>query len=178
MLRLPSLNRRRLLTDQPWIPSTSKLILPSATYCISLWGSLHLLSNPFTTATIPYITGTFKTIARIVQPYNIRVAHKPITTLRRLLINVKDKDIPEDIRGTVTKIKCCDYQATYVAETSEQKPWLASDWTQTSNKNWCHRESHRRTPFTDKTSNRLEHCDMYNVFYRLLSTTHFRKLVF
>ena len=27
-----------------------------------------------------------ETIARILQPYNIRVAHKPITTLRRLLL--------------------------------------------------------------------------------------------
>ena len=32
----------------------------------------------------------------MLQPYNIRVAHKPITTLRRLLANVKDKDKPED----------------------------------------------------------------------------------
>ena len=33
------------------------------------------------------------------------------------------------------------------------------------------------TPFTDETSNRLGLCDMYYVFYRLLSTTHFQKLV-
>ena len=34
------------------------------------------------------------------------------------------------------------------------------------------------TPFTDETSNRLGLCDMYYVFYRLLSTTHFQKLVY
>ena len=44
------------------------------------------------TPTIPYIRGTSKTIARVLQPYNICVAHKPITTLQRLLTNVKDKD--------------------------------------------------------------------------------------
>ena len=33
------------------------------------------------------------------------------------------------------------------------------------------------TPFTDEKSNRLGLCDMYYVFYRLLSTTHFQKLV-
>ena len=48
-----------------------------------------------TTATIPYIRGTSETIARILRPYNIRVAHKPIFTLRRLLTNVKGKDKPE-----------------------------------------------------------------------------------
>ena len=53
-------------------------------------------SGPVTAATIPYIRGTSETIARILQPYNnIRVAHKPITTLRRLLTDVKDKE-PEN----------------------------------------------------------------------------------
>ena len=49
--------------------------------------------------------------------YNIRVAHKPITTLRQLLTNVKDKDEPKDRQGAVYKIKCCDCQATYIGET-------------------------------------------------------------
>ena len=47
----------------------------------------------------------------------IRVAHKPITTLRRPLTNVKDKDKPEDRQGAVYKIKCCNCQASYIGET-------------------------------------------------------------
>ena len=74
-------------------------------------------AKPVTTATIPYIKGTSKTIARILQPYDIRVAHKPITTLRQLLTNVKDKDEPNDRQGAVYKIKCCDCQASYIGET-------------------------------------------------------------
>ena len=74
-------------------------------------------SGPVTTATLPYIGGTSETIARILQPYNVRVTHKPITTLRRLLTNVKDKDKPEDRQGAVYKIKCCDCQASYIGET-------------------------------------------------------------
>ena len=42
------------------------------------------------------LRGTSETIARILQPYNIRVAHKPIATLPRLLTNVKDKDNAQD----------------------------------------------------------------------------------
>ena len=60
--------------------------------------------------------GTSETIARTLQPYKIRVAHKPITTLRQLLTNVKDKDKPEDRQGAVYKIKCCDCQANYIRE--------------------------------------------------------------
>ena len=73
-----------------------------------------------TTATIPYIKGTSETIARILQPYNIRVAHKPITTLRHLLTNVKDRDEPNNRQGAVYKIKCCkcsDCQSSYIGET-------------------------------------------------------------
>ena len=62
---------------------------------------------------VPFLS----TIARILQPYNICVAHKSITTLRRLLTNVKDKDKPEDRQGAVYKIKCCDCQASYIGET-------------------------------------------------------------
>ena len=80
-------------------------------------------SGPVTTATIPYIRGTSETIARILQHYNTSVAHKPITTLRRLLTKVKDKDKPEDRQGAVCEIKCCDCQASYIA---------APDWPQTN----------------------------------------------
>ena len=84
-------------------------------------------SGPVTTATIPYIRGTSETIARILQPYNIRVAHKPITTLRRLLTNVKDKDKPGDGQGAVYKIKCCDCQASYIGETERNLSTLETE---------------------------------------------------
>ena len=73
--------------------------------------------TPVTTVTIPYIKGTSETISRILQPYNIRVAHKPTTTLRHLLTNVKDRDEPSNRQGAVYKIKCSDCQASYIGET-------------------------------------------------------------
>ena len=76
--------------------------------------ALHLLPA---TVTIPYIKGTSETISRILQPCNIRVAHKPTTTLRQLLTNVKDRDEPINRQDTVYKINCFDCQASYIGET-------------------------------------------------------------
>ena len=56
--------------------------------------------------TIPYIKSTSETILRILQPYIIRVAHKPTTKLRHLLTNVKDREEPQNGQGAVYKIKC------------------------------------------------------------------------
>ena len=106
----------RLLDQSSYNPTSHK-----ATTIQTLTRRAQLVCDsnptPVTTATIPYIKGTSETIARILQPYNIRVAHKPITTLRQLLTNVKDKDEPNDRQGAVYKIKCCDCQATYIGET-------------------------------------------------------------
>ena len=66
---------------------------------------------------MPYIRGTSDTIGRILQPYSIRVAHKPIPTLWWLLTNVKDKDKLEDRQGAVYKIKCCHCQVSYIGKT-------------------------------------------------------------
>jgi len=68
--------------------------------------------TPLTTVTIPYIKGTSETISGILQPYNIRVAQKPTTTLQHLLTDVKDRDEPNNRQGAVYKIKCSDCQAS------------------------------------------------------------------
>ena len=66
-------------------------------------------ATPTTTVTIPYIKGIFENISRILQPFNIRVAHEPITTLRQLLTNVKDKDELRNRQRAVCKINCSDW---------------------------------------------------------------------
>ena len=72
-----------------------------------------------TTATILHMGGTSETIARILRPYNIRVAHKPMFTLWRLFTNVRDKDELRDRPGAIYKIKCSDFQATTDSLTSQ-----------------------------------------------------------
>ena len=61
-----------------------------------------------TNAKLLYIKGTSEIVARVFLPCNIRVAQKPITTLRQLLTNVKNKDEPNDRQEVVYKIECCD----------------------------------------------------------------------
>ena len=95
-------------------------------------------------------------------------------TLRRLLTNVKDKEKPEDRQGAVYKIKCCDCQASYIGETGRN---LSTRLTE-------HKRATRNGDVNNhiaehhlKTKHQID-CDMYNVFYRLLSTSYFRKLVY
>ena len=64
--------------------------------------------------------------------YVCMYAHKPITTWRRQLTDVKDKDKPEDRQvrqEKVYKIKYCNCQATYIGETGRK---LARDWLNTN----------------------------------------------
>ena len=111
--------------------------------------------------------------------YNLTIyvlQHKPITTLRRLLNNVKDKGKQEDRQGAVYTIKCCDCQASYIAETSRNlSTRLTAHKRATRNGDVNNRiaEHHLKT----KHQIRLGLCDMFNLFYRLLSTSYFSKLV-
>ena len=95
-----------------------------------------------------------------------------ISTLQGLLTNVKDK--PEDSQGVVYKIKCCDFQVTLVKPAHT----LARDGPNTNERQEMWRQkSHCWKPFKDETSYPLGLCVIHYVFYRLLSTTHFKKLV-
>ena len=73
--------------------------------------------NELTTVSLLYIGGTSETIARILKPFNILIAHKPTRNLRYLLTNVKDKDDPNDRQGTVYRVRCNDCNGTYIGET-------------------------------------------------------------
>ena len=120
-----------------------------------------------------YIGGTSETITHILQPYNIPVSHKLITTLQQLLTKVKDKDKPEDRQRAVYKIKCCNSQATYIGETGRTTQLTKHKWaTWNGDVNNHIAEQHLQTKHQIDWDS-----DMYYVFYRLLSTTHFRKLV-
>ena len=59
-------------------------------------------------------------ISPILQPFNIRIVDEPVTTLRQLLTNVKDKEESKNRQGAFYIINCTDCQAPYIAETSTE----------------------------------------------------------
>ena len=67
--------------------TTTTLTLLDETLSDLVWSSADATNRnptPVATVAIPYIKSTSETISRVLQPYNIRVAHKPTTMLRHL----------------------------------------------------------------------------------------------
>ena len=136
-------------------------------------------SGPVTTAAILYIRGTPETMARILQPFNTSVALKPITALRQLLTNVKDKDKPEDRQRAVYKIKCCNYQASYVGETNRNLCMRLTEH-KCATRNGDVNKSHCWVLFMDETLTGTLR-QVLHILYRLLSMTsmtNFKRMVY
>ena len=87
-------------------------------------------------------------IPRILQPFNIRIAHKPTTTLCQLQTNAKHK---EELREEQTGSGLSD-QLLRLPRLLRRRDWQnphdKTDWTQASDEeSWCH-QSHRWTSST------------------------------
>ena len=95
-------------------------------------------TKPVTTATIPYIKGHFwdyRTDLTTLHCTTSRVAHKPITTLRQLLTNVKDRDEPK--RQTRSSIQDQMLQLRGLLHWWDwQKSEHTTDWTQMGDEKW------------------------------------------
>ncbi len=68
-------------------------------------------------ATLPYINGISKTLARHPRSHNIKVAHKPMATLRTTL--VKDTIHLEAKTGVIYQFPCKGCNSKYVGETGK-----------------------------------------------------------
>ena len=133
-------------------------------------------NKPNATVVIPYIRGTSETIQRIFKPYNIRVAHKPITTLRRLLTNVKDRDDPLNRPGAVYKIACNDCDSIYIGETGRNLKTRLKEHQRATKKNDCNNhiaQHHQRTghDIDWDSATCITHCNNFRQ-RRLLESWH------
>ena len=70
---------------------------------------------------LPYITKPSDQLARIFKSYDIPVYHKPINTLRSLLVYPKDKTDKAAKCGVVYDIQCPDCNQLYIEE--QQDHW-------------------------------------------------------
>ena len=69
--------------------------------------------------TIPYIRGVSESICRVLGAFDIRTQFRPLTTLRNMLVRVKDP-VPQGMKsGVVYQVGCQDCPATYVGQTGK-----------------------------------------------------------
>ena len=70
---------------------------------------------------LPYIHGTSEKLARISRAHDVGVYHRPINTIRSLLVHPKDKTPDLQKCGVVYQITCPQCQHLYVGKPAE--PW-------------------------------------------------------
>ena len=70
------------------------------------------------TLPLPYIRGTSEHLARIFKKHGVTTYHKPINTIRSLLVNPKDKTAIDKKCGVIYNIKCDDCESSYIGETA------------------------------------------------------------
>ena len=81
----------------------------------------YIQERPITIVSFPYVKGFSEQIQRICNQFGIRVAHRPVQTLRHLLVHPKDKQEKERISGVVYGIHCEGENCNefYVGETEQ-----------------------------------------------------------
>ena len=134
------------------------------------------IAKPVTTGTIPYIKGTFETIARILQPCNIdiRVAHKPITTLRQLLTMLKTRTNLTTDKVQYIRSNGCDCQASYIGETGRNLNMRLTEHKRaTKNGDVSNYIAEHHLPTNHRIDWDSAECVTYST-----QTTHSRKLVY
>ena len=73
-------------------------------------------------------------ISPIPQPFDIRVAHRPMTTLSQPLTNVKDEDQPRKRQGAANNISHCDCHASYIGETERNLTTTLTEYKRATRK--------------------------------------------
>ena len=82
-----------------------------------------------TSIDLPYIHGTSEKLARIFRAHDVGVYHRPINTIRSLLVHPKDKTPDLQKFGVVYQVTCPQCQHLYVGETGRTLATRMKDHT-------------------------------------------------
>ncbi|MGL5625122.1 hypothetical protein, partial [Cetobacterium sp.] len=71
-------------------------------------------------ATLPYVKNISEMTARYFRLHGVLIAHKPTSTLRRLISKPKEKVKTMEQTNVIYKINCCDCDKNYVGQTGRR----------------------------------------------------------
>nr|VZI00414.1 unnamed protein product [Spirometra erinaceieuropaei] len=70
---------------------------------------------------LPYVSNVSEATERMLRPLGVGVGHRPEATIRRLIMQPKDRLPPADTSGVIYRVKCLDCPANYCGMTDKRK---------------------------------------------------------
>nr|VZI44724.1 unnamed protein product [Spirometra erinaceieuropaei] len=69
---------------------------------------------------LPYVSNVSEATERMLRPLGVGVGHRPEATIRRLIMQPKDRLPPADTSGVIYRVKCLDCPANYCGMTDKR----------------------------------------------------------
>ncbi|BHF74631.1 hypothetical protein SprV_0501771700 [Sparganum proliferum] len=69
---------------------------------------------------LPYVRNVSEATERMLRPLNVGVGHRPEATIRRLIMQPKDRLPPAETSGVIYRVKCLDCLANYCGMTEKR----------------------------------------------------------
>ncbi|BHF83737.1 hypothetical protein SprV_0902688300 [Sparganum proliferum] len=69
---------------------------------------------------LPYVRNVSEATERMLRPLGVGVGHRPEATIRRLIMQPKDRLPPADTSGVIYRVKCLDCPANYCGMTDKR----------------------------------------------------------
>ena len=74
-------------------------------------------TRPKTNVGLPYMRGTSEALTRVFKAHGVGTYHRPINTIRSILVHPKDKTPDAQKCGLVYQVECPECLLTYIGET-------------------------------------------------------------